>query len=80
MFKIRDKLERSLSKRRSENIFLRLFRSDADLQPSVVGLTRPDQEDFRTDSQKSIRNALLGAEREKAMAIMALQRQHQRVC
>jgi len=73
MLKIREKLERSLSKRRSENSFLRLFRSNTGFQPSIVGLERADQEDFYADSQKEIRNAMLEAERKKAMAIMAIQ-------
>jgi len=78
MFKIKEKLERSLSKRRSENSFLRLFRSNTGFQPAIVGLERVEQEDFYADSQREIRNAMLEAERKKTMAIMALQQQHQR--
>ena len=80
MFKIKEKLERSLSKRRSENSFLRLFRSNTGFQPSIVGLERVEQEDFYTDSQKEARNAMLEAKRANAMATMALQQQRQRFC
>jgi len=80
MLKIKEKLERSLSRRRSENSFLRLFRSNTGFQPSIVGLDAADQEDFYADSQKEIRNAMLEAERKKTMAIIALQQQHQRFC
>jgi len=80
MFKIKEKLERSLSKRRSENSFLRLFGSSTGFQPSIVGLERANQEDFYTDSQKETRNAMLKAERAKAMAIVAIQQQRQRFC
>jgi len=80
MFKIKEKIERSLSKRRSENSFLRLFRSNTGFQPSIVGQERANQEDFYTDSQKETRNAMLKAERAKAMAIMALVQQNQRLC
>jgi len=80
MFKIKEKIERSLSKRGSENSLLRLFRSNTGFQPSVVGLNAADQEDFYVDSLKETRNAMLEAERKKAMAIMALQQQHQRFC
>jgi len=80
MLKIKEKLERSLSRRRSENSFLRLFRSNTDFQPSIVGLDAAEQENFHADSQGEIRNAMLEAERMKAMAIMALQQQHQRFC
>mgnify|MGYP001037250536 CR=1 FL=1 len=80
MLKIKEKLERSLSKRRPENSFLRLFRSNTGFQPSIVGLDATDQEDFYADPQKETRNAMLEAERIKAMAIMAIQQQHQRFC
>jgi len=80
MFKIKEKLERSLSKRESENSFLRLFRSNTGFQPSIVGLDAEDQEDFYADSQKEISNAMLEAERKKTMAIMAIQQQRQRFC
>jgi len=80
MFKIREKIEKSLSKRRSESSFLRLFRSSTGFQPSIVGLERADQEDFYAYSHKEARNAMLEAERTKAMAIMAVQQQRQRFC
>lgn len=80
MFKKKEKIERSLSKRRPGNSFLRLFRSNTGFQPSIVGQERANQEDFYTDSQKETRNAMLEAERTKAVAIMALQQQHQRFC
>jgi len=80
MFKIKEKPERSLSKRGSENSFLRLFRSNTGVQPSIVGLDAADKGDFYVESQREIRNAMLEAERKKAMAIMALQQQHERFC
>jgi len=80
MFKIKEKLERSLSKRRSGNGFVRLFRTNTGFQPSIVGLERPDQEDFNADSKRESRNAMLEAERAKAMAIVAMQQQRQRFC
>jgi len=80
MLKIKEKLERSLSKRTSENSFLRLFRSNTGFQPSIVGLDAADQEDFYADSQKETRNVMLQVERMKAMAIMAIQQQHQCFC
>jgi len=80
MFKIKEKLERSLSGRRSENSFLRLFRSNTGFQPSIVDLDAAEQEDFSADSQKETRNAMLEAEQKKAMAIIALQQKHQRFC
>jgi len=80
MFKIKEKFERSLSKRRSGSDFVRLFRSNTGFQPSIVDLERADQEDFDADSQKESRNAMLEAERAKAMAIMANQQQRQRFC
>jgi len=80
MFKIREKLERNLSKRKSENSFVRLFRLNTGFQPSIVGLGRAEQEDFCADSQREIRNAMLEAERKKTMAIIALQQQRQRFC
>jgi len=80
MFKIKEKLERSLRKRGSENSFLRLFRSNTGSQPSIVGLDAADQEDFYADSQKETGSAMLEAERKKTMAIMALQQQRQRFC
>jgi len=80
MYKIKEKIERSLSKRRSKNSFLRLFRSNTGFQPSIVDLDAADQEDFYADSQKEIRNAMLEVERIKAMAIMVIQQQHQCFC
>jgi len=79
MLKIKEKLERSLGMRGSEKSFLRLFRSNTSFQPSIVGLNTADQEDFYADSQKETRNAMLEAERIRAIAIMALQ-QKQRFC
>jgi len=73
MYKTKEKNESSLNTKRSENRFLRVFRSVKSFQASPLSLERTDQEDVYTGSHEKIRNVMLEAEYQRAKAIMAWQ-------
>jgi hypothetical protein len=79
MFKNKKKIGSNSGVIKPESRLLRLFRSGTGFQASLISLERKDQEDAYNESQKEIRNAMLGAECKKAEAIMTMQ-QHRNSC
>jgi len=61
-----------------ENRLLRLFRPNAGFQGSLISRESTDVEDTYNIDRKMIKNAMLEAEYQKAMALLAFEK-HQRM-
>jgi len=74
----RKKMGNNLGVVKPENRLLRLFRSDAGFQGSLVSRENTDGEDAYNIDRTMIRNAMLEVEYQKAMALLAFEK-HQRM-
>jgi len=74
VFMRRKKMGNNLGVVKPENRLLRLFRSDAGFQGSLIGRESTDVEDTYNIDRKMIKNAMLEAEYQKAMALLAFEK------
>lgn len=74
MFNNKKKIENSSGVVKKENRLSRLLRANASFQASLISSERTGQECDYNENQKEIRNAMLVAEYNKAIAIAAMQK------